>query len=165
MTPKTLGFIVESGTDVRIVDGLAERAELSVLGQMISCGRVISRETEHSMQVTIGPASRLLLAAQTFWELAGKRRNLSAVLVQGCGLSTFAATCASRLTGTQTFMLVCSPVELYYRGRKHNPHPGMPNRAHELWTLKMLAALNARIGRHYVVRHVFDRLMQQLESE
>ena len=146
-----LCFVVESGTDVRLVDGLAERTGLTVFGRTIDSGKVVSRVPQHSMQVVIGPSSRLRFAARVFTDLVKRRREFDAVLVQGYGLAALAANCTSRLTGTPTFMLVCSPVELYYSCRKQNQRPGMPYRAHQLCALKMLARLNARIGQQYVV--------------
>lgn len=151
-------FVVESGTDVRIVDGLAQRTDLHLLGRTIPGGRVVSRDPEQPIPASVGPASRLRFAALVFRSLTKRRREFDIVLVQGYGLAALAANCASRLTRTPTVMLVCSPVELYYRCRKRDPRPGMPYRAHELWALKLLAASNARIGRHYIVlsRHLRD---------
>jgi len=146
-----LMFVVESGTDVRLVEGLAERTDLMVLGREIRGGRVVSREPTHAIGMTIGPASRLRFAAKVLGTLMKKRREYDAVLVQGYGPAALAANCASRLNGTPTFMLVCSPVELYYECRRLHRSPGMPYRAFQLWVLKMLARLNARIGRQYVV--------------
>jgi glycosyltransferase involved in cell wall biosynthesis len=70
--------------------------------------------------------------------------------VQGYG----AAAAAVHLTvgrTARTFMLVCSPVEAYYRCRRVAGDPRMPYRRTELLALTALARLNGRIGRHYVV--------------
>ena len=48
-------------------------------------------------------------------------------------------------------MLVCSPVEAYYRCRRLASDPSKPYRAHELLGLKLLARINARIGQGYLV--------------
>ncbi len=69
MIPETLCFVVESSTDVRIADGLAQQTDSTALGRTITGGRVISRETEHSITMTTGPASRLRFAARTFREM------------------------------------------------------------------------------------------------
>jgi len=150
--------VVESGTDVRMVDGLAERTHLTVLGRAIGGGRIISREPTQSVENIVGPTSRLRFAALVFLTLLKRNHEFDAVLVQGYGLAALAANCASRLHGTPTFMLVCSPVELYYICRKKHPQPGMPYRAVQLFVLKILARINARIGRQYVVlsQHLKD---------
>ncbi|MFQ6047592.1 MAG: glycosyltransferase family 4 protein, partial [Gemmatimonadales bacterium] len=77
--------------------------------------------------------------------------TIDRVLVQGYGLAALAANLCSRLTRTPTFMLVCSPVERYYECRREHPLPGLPFKARELWGLRLLARMNARLGRHYVV--------------
>ena len=144
-------FVVESGTDVRMVDGLAERTSLTVLGREISGGRIISRDPKQEMELIVGPTSRLRFAYEVLNTLLRRRREFDAVLVQGYGPAALTANCMSRLHGTPTFMLVCSPVELYYSCRKKHPSPGMPYSGLQLWVLKMLARLNARVGRHYIV--------------
>ncbi len=158
MNRPRIHFIVESGTDVRLVDGLAERSELTVIGRTIRGGRIINWTPAAGVPVAVGPASRARFAGVALVGLLRKRRQFDAVLVQGYGLAAFAANVASRLVGLPTFMLVCSPVELYYSCRKSHHYPGMPYRRHELWILQLLAAINARIGRHYVVlsQHLKD---------
>ena len=155
-------FVVESGTDVRLVEGLAERTKLTVLGRRISGGRVISREPAQSMEKIVGPTSRLRFAVQVLSTLLTRNHEFDAVIVQGYGPAALAANCSSRLHGTPTFMLVCSPVELYYSCRKAHPGPGMPYSAFQLRALKMLARLNARIGRQYVV--LSNHLKEVVES-
>lgn len=145
-----LCFVVESGTDVRLVEGLAERCDLEVLARRIVGGVEISRAPAARVRVAVGPASRLgfaLLVLRTV--LLGRR--FDHVLVQGYGLAALAANLASRLTGTPATMLVCSPVESYYRCRRDHAEPGKPYRASELRLLLLLARLNARVGRQYVV--------------
>jgi glycosyltransferase involved in cell wall biosynthesis len=78
------------------------------------------------------------------------------VLVQGYALSALAANLASRLSGTKTAMMVGSPSEAYYRCRKLHADPGRPYRWFELLAYKLVARLNAGVGRHYLVvsRHL-----------
>ena len=149
-------FVVESGTDVRMVEGLAERTDLTVLGRTIPGGRIVSREPEVSVPAIIGPSSRIRFAVAVFFHLFKRRKDFDAVLVQGYGLAALAANCASRVLGPRSFMLVCSPIELYYACRRKTNHPDMPYRPLQLWALKLAAAANARIGTHYVVlsRHL-----------
>jgi glycosyltransferase involved in cell wall biosynthesis len=55
-------------------------------------------------------------------------------------------------------MLVCSPVELYYRCRSRNEAPGKRYRFWEYLGLTALARVNAMLSRHYVVlsQHLAD---------
>ena len=144
-------LIVESGTDVRLVDGLAERAEVVVLARRIHGGVEISQRLERPVPVTVGPASRAGFAALVFARLLGARRAGERVLVQNYGPAALAANAAARVTGTPTFMLVCSPTERYYRCRRDHPTADKPFRSAELLGLERLARLNARWGRHYIV--------------
>jgi glycosyltransferase involved in cell wall biosynthesis len=146
-----LCFVVESGTDVRLVDGLAARADLVVLARRIPGGVEISRPPERPVPVAVGPASRLRFAALVLRSLLGARPRYDHVLVQGYGLAALAANLAGRLTGTRTTMLVCSPVEGYYRCRRDHAEPGKPFRRSALLALTLLARANALVGRQYVV--------------
>jgi glycosyltransferase involved in cell wall biosynthesis len=47
-------------------------------------------------------------------------------------------------------MLVCSPVEAYYECRRKDPR-GRPYRFFEAWSIHLLARINARLARRYVV--------------
>lgn len=158
MSPVRIWLIVESGTDVRLVEGLAERANLIVLARRIQGGVEISQPLERAVPVTVGPASRSAFAAMVFARLLGARRPTDRVLVQNYGAAALAANAAARITGTPTFMLVCSPLERYYRCRIDHPLPGKPFHAAKLSGLTRLARLNARWGRHYIVlsQHLGD---------
>lgn len=145
-----LWFIVESGTDVRLVEGLAERTNLTVLARRIPGGVEISQPPGVSVATIVGPASRAAFAAAV-WRATRRLEPRDRVLVQGYGPAALAANSASRITGTPTFMLVCSPVELYYQCRRGRTMPGKPFRRRELLAMKGVARLNAMVGRHYVV--------------
>ena len=145
-----LCFVVESGTDVRLVEGLAERADLTVLARRIPGGVAISREPGHPVRTAVGPASRAGFAIAVLRDLLVRPR-FDHVLVQGYGAAALAANLTGRLTGTPVTMLVCSPVEGYYRCRRDHPEPGKPFRRAELFGLVGLARLNARLGHGYVV--------------
>jgi glycosyltransferase involved in cell wall biosynthesis len=154
-------LVVESGTDVRLVENLAERAEVTVLARRIRGGVEISQPLERAapaVPVTVGPASRAAFAAMVFAHLLRARRREDRVLVQDYGAAALAANAAARITGTPTFMLVCSPLELYYRCRISHPLPGQRFHATKLAGLTRLARLNARWGRHYIA------LSQHLED-
>ncbi|HEX9582461.1 MAG TPA: glycosyltransferase family 4 protein [Gemmatimonadales bacterium] len=146
----TLWLVVESGTDVRLVEGLAERTELSVLARRIPGGVEISQPPAAAVLTIVGPASRAGFA-RLVWHTLRRLRPSDRVIVQGYGPAALAANAASRFTGTPTFMLVCSPVERYYACRRDRAFPGKPFRRRELFALRALARLNARLGRHYVV--------------
>lgn len=154
MSSLRIVFVVESGTDVRLVEGLAERAEVTVLARRIQGGAEISQPLERSVNLTVGPASRAGFAAMVFARLLVTAADR--VLVQNYGAAAVAANAVARLTGTPTFMLICSPTERYYRCRKDHPVPDKPFRAAELAGLERLARLNARWGQHYLVlsRHL-----------
>ena len=93
--PPSICFIVESGTDTRLVEGLARRARLTVLARAIPGGRAVSQPT--GADVVVGPSGRAAFALRTFREL--RRRGCGAVLVQGYGLAALAANLAARLDG------------------------------------------------------------------
>jgi glycosyltransferase involved in cell wall biosynthesis len=153
----SLWFVVESGTDVRLVEGLAERAALSVLARRIPGGVEISQAPTCDVPILIGPASRAGFA-RLVWQTLKRLGPSDRVMVQGYGPAALAANLVSRRTGTPTFMLVCSPAERYYACRRAHPASGRPFRRPELIALGLLARLNARIGRHYIVlsRHLAD---------
>lgn len=144
-------FVVESGSDVRLVEGLAERFELSVFARRIEGGVEISQETEAAFRVETGPGSRLGFARAVAAEVRRRRAELDAVVVQGYGAAALAANVACRLAGLPVFMLVCSPAERYYLCRRGHAEPGKPFRRRELLALGALARLNARVGAHYLV--------------
>ena len=149
---------MESGTDVRLVDGLAERFELTVVARRIGGGVAISRTPERRFPLITGPRSRLAFARMIWNELARATGRFDTVLVQGYALAAVGANLAARRTGIPTTLLVCSPVERYYSQRKKHAEPGKPYRASEAIGLWLLARLNARIARRYVVlsRHLGD---------
>lgn len=149
--------MVESGTDVRLVDGLAERFDLTIIAREIPGGRAISREPDHQVPTLIGPASRLRFA-NTVWRALTNSRDPGIVLVQGYGLAALIARLSASHAARPTVMLVCSPNELYYRCRRQDGFPAKPFRWHELLGLIVLARLNARLAQQYIVlsRHLAD---------
>ena len=157
MTLGQLVFVVESGTDVRLVEGLAERAKLSILARRIPGGVEISQVPARPVPTVVGPASRAGFA-RLAWRTLRRLGPADRVIVQGYGAAALAANTVSRLTGTPTFMLVCSPVERYYACRRGRASPGKPFRRRELAALGAVARLNTLVGRHYVVlsQHLGD---------
>lgn len=157
-----LCFIVESGTDVRLVEGLAERFELQIVARRIAGGVEISRQPATELRTDVGPGSRVRFAVHVAQHLKRYRKSIDCVLVQGYGLAALAANVAARVTSTPTFMLVCSPVEEYYRCRLEQPELGKTFRRRELTALGVAARVNARVGRHYVV--LSEHLRQVVQS-
>lgn len=151
-------FVVESGTDVRLAEGLARRFDLTVLARRILNGVEISHPPQINLRIVTGPASRTRFARQAWDFLRARRGEFDFVLVQGYGLAALAANFAGRMGGTPTAMLVCSPVEEYYRCRRDNPAPGKPFRPWEFRAQQGFARLNARLGQQYIVlsEHLAD---------
>ncbi|HVZ18032.1 MAG TPA: glycosyltransferase, partial [Terriglobales bacterium] len=150
MSPPRLLFVVESGTDVRLVDGLAEHFELSIIAREIEGGRAINWPPAVDIPTTIGPAGRADFARFVFRQLIRRRAEVDLVLVQGYGLAALAANVSREFTGNPVVLLVCSPVEAYYRCRLAHPN-GRPYQRHEATLLDFLARANALASPDYVV--------------
>lgn len=147
----SLCFIVESGTDVRLVEGLARRFDLSVVARRIAGGVEISHRPSEPLPVAVGPASRFKFALFVWRYLRRNRQQIDRVIVQGYGLAALAANLAGRFNKLPTAMLVCSPVEAYYRCRKTHLDAKKQFRRRELFALLILARMNALVGRQYIV--------------
>ena len=104
-------FIVESGTDVRLVEGLAEFADLTVIARTIAGGVEISQPARAAFRFVRGPASFAGFGASVYRFIRRERQRIDFVLVQGYGIAAAAANLAARLVGLPSAMLVCSPVE------------------------------------------------------
>src|SRR5437762_9539266 len=107
----SLCFVVESGTDVRLVEGLAERFELEVVARRIEGGVEISQPPAPPVQISVGPGSRLKFALFVWRYLRAHRQEIDRVIVQGYGLAALAANLAGRMNRIPTAMLVCSPIQ------------------------------------------------------
>lgn len=157
-SPVRLHLVVESSIDVRTIEELARRFDLRVVARRKPGGVEISQPPQMPVPVLTGPAGRAafaLLAARALWR---DRMVDDVVLVQGYGLSALAANVIGRLSGVSTTMLVQSPIEAYYRCRRHDPTSTMPFRRSELAAFGAIARANARLGRHYLA--VSDYLAQ-----
>jgi glycosyltransferase involved in cell wall biosynthesis len=151
MQPLRLCFIVESGTDVRLVEGLADVFDLSLIARQIVNGVEISHPPAVSVPTELGSPSRLGFAYAVWNYLNANKSKIDVVLVQGYSLAALAANLAARTLGLKVVQLVCSPTEAYYLCRLHYPTANKPFLNRELQILKLLAALNARLAQHYVV--------------
>ena len=146
----SLWFVVESGTDVRIVEGLHQRFALSIYARAVD-GREISQKSSVPLDLRVGPASRLRFALSIFLRLVLRRATPDFLLVQGYSLAALAANLGGRLAGVPVAMFVCSPTEEYYRCRLQDRDVTKPFRRHEYLLLGVLRKLNALAGRRYIV--------------
>ena len=145
-----LWFVVESGTDVRLVEGMAHHFTLEVLTRRIKGGVEINRPPTRAVSITGGPASRVRFAFWTFRHLLMNSRRGDRIVVQGYALAALAANLVGKVKRTKVTMLVCSPVERYYNCRTKGSAQGKPFRKWELRTLVLLAKINGFLGEHYV---------------
>jgi len=149
--PVRLHLLVESSSDVRLIEELAERFDLRVVARRRQGGVEISQAPRSPVAVLTGPAGRAAFARLVAAVLWRERRGEDVVVAQGYGLGALAANVIGRLTGVPTAMLVCSPIEAYYRCRREQLGPQPRFRGFELAALAVIARLNARLGTHYVV--------------
>lgn len=156
MSRVPLLFIVESGTDVRMVEGLAEVFDLQVLARKINGGVEISHRPASDVPITIGPPGRGAFGAKVFSEIL-RWGDRGVVLVQGYGVAALAANLARQITNVSVLMIVCSPMEAYYRCRLQHGD-GHTFRKREAVLIDLLARANGLVGQRYVV------LSQYLES-
>src|SRR5229473_3562214 len=101
--PLRLCYIVESGTDVRTVEGLAEYFDLTILARKIEDGVEISQAPSVSVRSKVGPASRFGFARFVWRHLLSRRDSYDAVMVQNYAMAALAANLVSCLTRTSTF--------------------------------------------------------------
>jgi glycosyltransferase involved in cell wall biosynthesis len=144
-------YVVESGADVRAVEGMAARFELTLVARRMLDGVEISHPPQCDFNFVLGPSARgrfAFFAAKFLHKHGGQ---FDYVLVQGYGLAALAANLMSTVTAIPTAMVICSPVEAYYRCRKTNPEPGRPYRIWELKLFGPVARLNARMAHRYLV--------------
>lgn len=138
-------FIVESGTDARLVEGLAERVDLRVIARAIPGGRAVSQPTP--VAVETAPSGRLHFAVHVLRALLQGGR-CDGVLVQGYTAAALAANLGARLRRKRCWMLVCSPVAEYYETRREAGGRFSPA---ALAAITLLARLNGLLGQGYVV--------------
>ena len=143
-------FVVDSGTDVRLADGLAEGTTVRILARRLPSGREISQPSRHLLDVEVGPPGHASFALFVLRRLISLRRDTDVVVVQGYGPTAAFANLAGRLAGLPVLMLVCSPIEEYYRCRKIAPQ-GRPFRPSEHLAIRVFSQVNAWLGRGYIV--------------
>lgn len=152
-----LAFVVESGTDVRLVSGLQERFDLSLLLRRIEGGVEISQPLpDPPRELEVGPGGRLGFARSVSRWLRARRRSIDRVIVQGYGPAALAALLAGRSAGLPVSLLVCSPVAEYYECRRTDPQPGQPWRRRQQVAIRLLARACCSAAAHALVlsRHL-----------
>jgi len=143
-------FVVDSGTDVRLADGLAQRSTLRILSRRMTGVREISQQTEQPMHLEVGPTGRIGFAWFVARRLLALRGQTDVVLVQGYGPTAACANVVGRLTSRAVLMLVCSPVEAYYRCRKRTGS-SRPYRHLEYCAIRFFGMVNGWLGSRYIV--------------
>jgi glycosyltransferase involved in cell wall biosynthesis len=134
-----------------MVEGLAARADLGIIARRIPGGREISQSPRGAaFEIDVGPAGHAAFAAYAARRVFARRRDTDVVLVQGYGPTAAAVNVAGRAARLPVRMLVCSPVEAYYRTRRL-PDSRRPFRRGEYGAIVAAARLNARVGQGYVV--------------
>ena len=147
-------LVVESGTDVRLVEGLAQCFEIEVVCRRIRGGFAgLTGLPKENVPIRVGPASRLAFASWLLWLLFVRRLRADFVVSSRGYALARALSCNiyGRVFDTPVAMLVCSPVELYYRCRRHSKDRGGTYRRHEEFGLRLLAWLNTLVGQRYFV--------------
>ncbi len=153
-----LHLVVESSSDVRLIEELADRFDLRVVARLITGGVEISQPPRSPVPVLTGPPRRAAFAWLAGAALWRHRKTDDVVIAQGYGLAALAANVIGRLSGVPTAMLVCSPVEAYYRCRRDSPAPSTRFSWSQLAALTLVARINARVGTQYLVlsEHLAD---------
>lgn len=161
MKKRAICFIIETGTDVRLIEGLSSQFELIVVYRQTGKS-FVSQPTQAEFEVVEGPSSRIKFAQFLVSYLIKFSPKIDYVITQNYGLSPLAANIAAKITTTPTSMLVCSPAEAYYQCRKTAALPDKPFRQKELLAIRTIAIANAIIGQHYLTlsQHLSDTVNQ-----
>jgi glycosyltransferase involved in cell wall biosynthesis len=150
-TRPRLWFVVESATDVRLVEGLAEDFELTVITRRMGTRIGVSQTPSARLSIVVGPAQRGRFARFVARRIYEHRTDVDVLLVQGYSVAALAANLVGHVAGLGAIMLVCSPTEAYYRCRRLAADGLSVYRWHELIGLQALARANAIVGQRYVV--------------
>lgn len=152
VTRPRLWFVIESRTDVRLVEGLAEDFELTlIMRPTVGRPMSVSQTPAASVSIVHGPLHRGRFAALVASKVIRHRAEIDVLLVQGYSIAALATNLAARAAGLVAIMLVCSPTEAYYRARRASPDGSSMFRWHELVGLEVVARANALVGQRYVV--------------
>ena len=97
-----LWLVVESSTDVRLVDGLAETFDLTVLARTVKGGVEVSQPPSVAVRVLRGGPSHAGFAWHVLTRLLAQSQQIDLVVVQNYGLAALATNLAGRLARTVT---------------------------------------------------------------
>ncbi|HEX8823174.1 MAG TPA: glycosyltransferase family 4 protein [Archangium sp.] len=152
-TRRRLVFLCESGTDVRLVSGLKQRFELTLLLRPAFGPRTINWKDEGPEPVRIveGPAGRVAFAAWAGAWLVRHRAEVDAVLAQNAGVASLAANVSRGVTRAPTYLLICSPNIAYFHCRYERGELGLPAYLAGRTLLEAARAANALLADRYVV--------------
>ena len=152
-TRRRLVFLCESGTDVRLVAGLKQRFELTLLLRPAFGPRTINWKDEGPEPVRIveGPAGRVAFAAWAGAWLVRHRAEVDAVLAQNAGVASLAANVTRGVTRLPTYLLICSPNIAYFHCRYERGELGLPAYLAGRTLLEAARAANALLADRYVV--------------
>lgn len=156
--PQRLNFIVESGADVRMIEGIRQHFNLSVLARRIVGGVEISRPPNPPADIQVGPPSRIGFARAALDFLAKSNPASDFILAQSYGLAAYAANRFGKRNQVPVFLLVCNSVEAYYRSRRQVNYPGKRFRWREYLPIQIMARINALYPCRYIA------LSQHLKS-
>jgi len=152
-TRRRLVFLCESGTDVRLVAGLKQRFELTLLLRPAFGPRTINWKDEGPEPVRLveGPAGRVAFAAWAGAWLVRHRAEVDAVLAQNAGVASLAANVSRGVTRVPTYLLICSPNIAYFHCRYERGELGLPAYLAGRTLLEAARAANALLADRYVV--------------
>lgn len=143
-----LALVLESNTDRRILEGLGERTDLTVVARQRRLSEFPAR-VGRPFRVVVGPESRAAYGRFVTARLLSER--FDAVIAQGYFVAALGAGLAGRTFGRRPTLFVCNPMESYYRCRAVGDWPDRPFRRGELSALEAVARVNARLAGRYVV--------------
>lgn len=151
-TKQRVYFVVESGTDIRLIRGLARVFELTVLLRPVPSGRAINWPYDGQTPVDFrdGPASRIQFAAWAARQLRSVAPG-SAVLVQNYGPLAATISAACRTRRLHCVLLICSPNLEYFRAQHAKGQIGAAKLAVGSSVLRASRNINARFAAHHVV--------------
>jgi glycosyltransferase involved in cell wall biosynthesis len=147
---KQVCFIAEGMVDFRLIDGLSQRVDLTLVSRRNDKEPITSQPTNGKLKVVIGPASRLKFG---LFLLSFVRRNMQSFdsyVVLGYGL---AALCSNLALFDRPRMLVVyavCPSERYYACRRINPIISKRYSAAGYLAWLLLARLNCSMSKRFI---------------
>ncbi len=114
-SPVRLALVLESNTDIRLVQELDARYELTVLARYEQIAEFAPPAGAH---LEVGPSRRASYFAWVLRRLASGESRFDVVIAQNYGVAALAASLAAARSRVPTLTLVCNPMEDYYRCRR-----------------------------------------------